>query len=89
MAMVALLCLLLVLFASPFKLKSRLEAQCVPLRYQLAVLRRKVQGRVQFANGDRLFFVQLLSMVSSNPIRDRDQALWCRSYTPTPGHGHP
>ena len=57
--MVALLCFLLALFASPFKSKSRLEAENAALRHQLAVLRRKVRGRVQLTNGDRLFLVQL------------------------------
>jgi hypothetical protein len=57
--MVALLCFLLSLFASPFKSKSRLEAENAALRQQLAVLRRKVRGRVQLTNGDRLFLVQL------------------------------
>ena len=57
--MVALLCFLFALVASPFKSKSRLEAENVALRHQLAVLRRKVRVRVQFTNGDRLFFVYL------------------------------
>ena len=57
--MVALLCLLFELVASPFKSKSRLEAENATLRQQLAVLRRKVQGRVQFRSGDRLFFIYL------------------------------
>ena len=57
--MVALLCFLLSLFAAPFKSKSRLEAENAALRYQLAVLRRKVKGRVQLTNGDRLFLIQL------------------------------
>jgi hypothetical protein len=57
--MIALLWFLLALFASPFKSRSRLEAENVALRQQLAVLRRKMRGRVQFTNGDRLFFVQL------------------------------
>ena len=57
--MVALLCFLLALFASSFESKSRLDAENAALRHQLAVLRRKVQGRIQFTNGDRLFFVQL------------------------------
>jgi hypothetical protein len=57
--MVALLCFLLVLFTSPFKSKSRLEAENAALRHQLAVLRRKVRRRLGFTNGDRLFFVQL------------------------------
>ena len=57
--MVALLCFFLTLFASPFKSKSRLEAENAALRHQLIVLRRKVRGRVQLTNGDRLFLVQL------------------------------
>jgi hypothetical protein len=57
--MVALFCFLLTLFTSPFKSKSRLEAENAALRHQLTVLRRKVRGRVQLTNGDRLFFIQL------------------------------
>jgi hypothetical protein len=57
--MVALLCFFLALFASPFKSKSRLEAENAALRHQLIVLRRRVRGRVQFTNSDRLFLVQL------------------------------
>ena len=51
--------LFLTLFASPFKSKSRLEAENAALRHQLTVLRRKVRGRVQLTNGDRLFLIQL------------------------------
>ena len=58
-AMIALFCLCLSLFASPFKSKSRLEAENAALRYQLIVLKRWVRGRVQLTNGDRLFLVQL------------------------------
>jgi hypothetical protein len=57
--MVALLCFLLTLLASPFKSKNRLEAENAVLRHQLIVLQRKVRGRAQFTNGDRLFFIQL------------------------------
>ena len=57
--MIALLCFLLTLFASPFKSKSRLEAENAALRHQLIVLQRKVRGRLQLTNGDRLFLVQL------------------------------
>ena len=57
--MIALLSFLLALFTSPFKLKSRLEAENAVLRHQLAVLRRKVRGRVQLTSGDRLFLIQL------------------------------
>ena len=57
--MIALFCLCLSLFASPIKSKSRLEAENAALRYQLIVLKRRVRGRVQLTNGDRLFLVQL------------------------------
>src|SRR5947209_4989463 len=57
--MVALLSFLLNVVASPFKSKSKLEAENAALRHQLIVLQRKVRGRVPFTNGDRLFFVQL------------------------------
>src|SRR6476620_1652441 len=57
--MIALFCLCLSLFASPFKSKSRLEAENAALRYQLIVLKRRVRGRIQLTNGDRLFLVQL------------------------------
>src|SRR2546429_9403201 len=57
--MIALLCFFLTLFASPFKSKSRLEAENAALRHQLIVLQRRVSGRVQLTNGDRLFLVML------------------------------
>src|SRR5207248_9210432 len=57
--MIALLCLFLTLFASPFKSKSRLEAENAALRHQLIMLRRRVRGRVHLTNGDRLFLVLL------------------------------
>ena len=61
--MVALFCFLLTLFASPFKSKARLEAENAALRHQLAVLRRKVRGRIQFTNGDRLFLASLCALI--------------------------
>jgi hypothetical protein len=57
--MIALLYLFLTVFVSPIKSKRRLEAENAALRHQLSVLRRKVRGRVQLTNGDRLFLVQL------------------------------
>ena len=57
--MVALLCFLLAVLGSPFKSKSRLEAENAALGHQLIVLRRKVQGRVRLTNNDRWFLVQL------------------------------
>src|SRR5258708_11776084 len=57
--MIALFCLFLTLSVSPFKSKSRLAAENAALRHQLIVLRRKLRGRVQLANSDRWFLVQL------------------------------
>ena len=57
--MVALLCFVLAVFASPFKSQSRLEAENAALRHQLIVLRRMMQGRVRLTNSDRWFFIQL------------------------------
>jgi hypothetical protein len=57
--MIALLCFILAVVVSPFKSKSRLEAENAALRYQLIVLRRKVTGRVRLSNGDRMVFIQL------------------------------
>jgi hypothetical protein len=45
--MISLICFVLAVLASPFKSKSRLEAENAVLRHQLIVLRRKVRG--QFA----------------------------------------
>ena len=57
--MVALLIFLLRLLASPFRPTSRLEAENAALRHQLMVVQRKVRGRVEFSNSDRVFFIQL------------------------------
>src|ERR1022692_1197140 len=57
--MVALICFVLAVLASPFKSKSRLEAENAVLRHQLIVLQRKVQGRVRLTNNDRWFLTQL------------------------------
>src|SRR5680860_409811 len=63
--MLALLCFVLAVLASPFKSRSRLEAENAALRHQLIVLRRKVQGRVRLTNNDRWFLVQLYRLVPS------------------------
>jgi transposase InsO family protein len=57
--MFALFCFILAVLASPFKSKSRLEAENAALRRQLVVLRRKVQGRIRLTNNDRWFLIQL------------------------------
>ncbi len=56
---IALMLLALNLLTALFKSKIRLEAENAALRRQLVVLRRKVNGRIQLSNADRLFFVQL------------------------------
>src|SRR5947199_9263783 len=57
--MIALLSFFLILLVSPLKSQSRLEAENAALRHQVIVLQRRVRGRVQLTNGDRLFLVQL------------------------------
>ena len=57
--MVALLWLLLMLLALPFKSMGRLEAESMALRHQLDMLRLKVPGRVQPTNGDSWFLILL------------------------------
>src|SRR3974377_273252 len=57
--MIGLLWFVLAVLASPFKSKSRLEAENAVLRRQLMVLRRRLQGRVRLTNHDRWFFIQL------------------------------
>jgi hypothetical protein len=55
--MIALILFVLGILASPFKAKSRLEAENAALWQQLIVLRRKVKSRPRLANTDRWFFV--------------------------------
>jgi len=57
--MVALICFVLAVLASPFKSKSRLEAENATLRHQLIVLRRKMPDRSRLTNNDRWFFIQI------------------------------
>ena len=57
--MFALFCFVLAILASPFKSKSRLEAENAVLRRQLIVLRRKLPGRAPLMNADRWFLVKL------------------------------
>jgi hypothetical protein len=57
--MIALIRFVLGILASPFKSKSRLEAENAALRQQLIVLRRRMKGRARLTNADRWFFVQL------------------------------
>jgi transposase InsO family protein len=57
--MIGLLHFVLAILVSPFRAKSRLEAENAVLRHQLIVLRRKVKGRAPITNNDRWFFIQL------------------------------
>src|SRR6202048_5029446 len=57
--MIAFICFVLTALTSPFKSKSRLEAENAVLRHQLIVLRRRVRGRAQPTNNDRWFLVQM------------------------------
>src|ERR1700730_587595 len=85
--MIALLCFFLILFASPFKSKSRLEAENAALRHQLIVLQRRVSGRVQLTNGDRLFLVMLYRWFPSilRPSRSSGQRPFCAGTGPASG----
>ena len=56
--MIALICFVLAVLASPFKSNIGLEAENAVLRHQL-ILRRKLKGRARLTNRDRRFFVQL------------------------------
>jgi hypothetical protein len=57
--MIALICFVLAVLASPFKSNIRLEAENAVLRHQLIVVRRMLKGRARLTNHDRWFFVQL------------------------------
>src|SRR5664280_962888 len=57
--MIALICFVLAVVASPFKSNIRLLAENAVLRHQLIVLRRKLKGGARLTNNDRWFFVQL------------------------------
>ncbi len=57
--MIALMCFVLAGLVTPFKSRSRLEAENAVLRRQLIGLRRKERRRVRLTNNDRWFFVQL------------------------------
>ena len=92
--MIALIFFLLNLVASPFKPKSRLEAENAVLRRQVIVLQRKVRGRVQFTNGDRLFFIQLYRWCPSVLkamiiLRPETVVRWHRAGLAVTGAGNP
>src|ERR1700674_3978682 len=57
--MIALICFVLAVPASPFKSNIRLEAENAVLRHQLVVVRRMLKGRARLTNQARWFFFQL------------------------------
>ena len=63
--MIGLLHFVLAILVSPFRSKSRLEAENAVLRHQLIVLWRKVKGRAQITNNDRWFLIQLYRWFSA------------------------
>ena len=70
--MFALLCFVLAVLASPFKSKSRLEAENVALRQQLIVLQRKVQRPAPAYERRSLVLYPAVSMVSVDPAGPHD-----------------
>jgi len=82
--MIGLFCFVLAILTSPFRSKSRLEAENAGLRLQLIVLRRKMRGRPQLTNNDRWFFIQLYRWFPSilqvlTIIRPETLVLWHRA----------
>jgi transposase InsO family protein len=63
--MIALLIFLFRLLILPPRPEPRLEAENVALKQQVAILQRKLRGRVPLMNGDRLFFVLLYRLFPS------------------------
>jgi len=57
--MIALVRFIWSVLTAPFKAKLRLEAENATLRHQVVVLQRKVRGRIELTNRDRLFFLLL------------------------------
>ena len=51
--MIALICFVFAILASPFSSKIRLEVENTALRHQLIVLRRQVCGRARLTDNDR------------------------------------
>jgi hypothetical protein len=82
--MIGLFSLFFALLISPFKSKSRLEAENAVLRHQLIILRRNVQGRVRLTNNERWFLIPLYRWFPSilnvlTIIRPETFARWHRA----------
>src|SRR5712691_10234017 len=63
--MIAFLILLLRVLVSPFRIRTRLKTEIVPLRHQLNLLRRRVPSKPKLAVADRLLFVWLYRLFPS------------------------
>jgi len=57
--MIALVRFIWSILTAPFTAKVPLKVENAALRRQLVMLQRKVRGRIEFTNNDRLFFVLL------------------------------
>jgi transposase InsO family protein len=82
--MIALIWFVLGVLASPFKSKSRLEAENAVLRHQVTVLRRRLKGRARLTNNDRWFLVQMYRWFPSIPtvvtiVRPETLVRWHRA----------
>src|SRR6476661_8504711 len=75
--MIALFWLVLAVSVSPFKSKNRLAAENAALRHQLIVLQRRVRGRVQLTNGDRLTVVSMVPIGPQGHSRSSGPRLSC------------
>jgi hypothetical protein len=73
--MIALICFVVAVLASPFKSKVRLKAENAVFRHQLIVLSRRLHGRVRLTNNDRLYLTRTRC---ANPVGTHHQ-----------GRGHP
>jgi hypothetical protein len=70
--MIGLLHFVLGILASPFKSKSRLEAENAVLRHQLIVLRRKMPGRPRLTNNDRWLRIPVMTTMRFGAWRPLD-----------------
>ena len=90
----ALLCFVLRLLVAPFRSTSRLAAENAVLQHQLVALQRKVRGRVEFTNGDRLFFILLYRWFPSilkaiTIVQPETVVRWHRPVSVATGDGSP
>ena len=81
--MVALLCFVFAILASPLKSRTQLEAENAALRRQLIILCRQRHVRVRLSNNDRWFFIQLYrwfpSILNLTVVRPETLVRWHRA----------